>query len=414
MTYGKAAVDWQQRVDFDRLRKDRLAKANKSMHKWGIGTGLVFNWDSGRYLGRPYNHPYARHIPRHFVLMIRDAGFPYYPISSYDRSVLKDAPWLKDRVVGEDILCNPGIIFNRPWEDQEKRWAKFAHQVLDIMKEHSVDGLPISVDYASPIIIDALRAVGLKVVDGNAWIVEADTVKTDDEIELMRMAATCDDLGFARLVREFTAGQTEDHARALVASGIFDAGAEYLEGWITESGPRNAPRAFNWSDRVVRPGEFLTLEPCHVTYMGYKVCYSRTFLVSSTRPTPLQKALYETVVEMQQRAAELLKPGITTHEWTRLRPDMVSPFKGIDDIAEFRASFQNHFGGMGIRYNGGPQASLDEPEMVLEKNMCIAYAPQIMVPGVAGCKIENTYVLTDDGCESFCLWPYEDMPCIGL
>ncbi|MFC1983562.1 M24 family metallopeptidase [Chloroflexota bacterium] len=414
MTYGKAAVDWQQRVDFDRLRKDRLAKAHQMLHKWGIGASLIFNWDSGRYLGRPWNHPYARHIPRHFVLIFRDAGFPYYPVSESDMRVLEDMPWMEDRIVRDDVLCNPGVIYNRPWEDQEKRWAKTAAQIKSILKQHGVDGLPIGVDYASPIVIKSLENAGLKVVDGNAWIVEADTVKTDDEIELMRMAATCNDLGFARLVREFTAGQTEDHARALVASGLFDAGAEFLEGWITESGPRQAPRHLNWSDRVVRPGEFLTLEPCHVTYLGYKVCYSRTFLVSSTRPTPIQKALYETVAEMQQRVAGLLKPGITNHDWVRLRPVQKGPLKGLKDIGEFRASFSNHFGGMGIRYNGGPQPSLEEPEMVLEKNMCLAYAPQINVPGVAGCKIENTYRITDDGCESFCLWPYEDIPCIGL
>ncbi|MBI2832745.1 MAG: aminopeptidase P family protein [Chloroflexi bacterium] len=415
MTYGKAAVDWQQRVDFDRLRKDRLARAHQMLHKWGIGASVVFNWDSGRYLGRPWNHPYARHIPWRFVLIIRDAGFPYYPIAKFDTQVFADCPWLKDRLVREDVLCNPGIIFNRPWADQEKRWARFGQQVADLLKAHGVSDLPIGVDYASPIVIDSLTKAGLKVVDGNAWAVEATTMKTDDEIELMRMSATCDELGFARLAREFMPGQTEDHARALVASGIFDAGAEFLEGWVTESGPRIAPRGFNWSDRVVRPGEFLTLEPCHVTYMGYKVCYSRTFLVGTTRPTPIQKALYETVAEMQQKVAELLKPGITNHEWTRIRPNVgTRVFKGVADIKEFRATIQNHFGGMGIRYDDGPQTALDEPEMVLEKNMCVAYAPQIYVPGVAGAKIENTYRITDDGCESFCLWPYEDMPCIGL
>ena len=118
---------------------------------------------------------------------------------------------------------------------------------------------------------------------------------------------------------------------------------------------------------------------------------------------------------MQTRGSELLKPGMTNHEWARIRPGVGRrAFKGVEDIGEFHATISNHAGGMGIRYNGGPQGSLNEPEMVLEKNMCIAYAPQIHVPGVAGCKIENTYVITDDGCESLGLWPYKDMPCIGL
>jgi len=412
MVYGKMNVDWQQRVDFDGLRKYRLDRANQMLHKWGIGSALVFNWDSGRYLGKPWNHPYAKHLPHHWILFVRDAGFPYYPVSDMDKRVIEDSPWLKDRVVGHDVLEDPSIIMLRPWDDQEKRWAKTAEQVKSVMKKHGVDSLPISVDYASPIVIKALEGAGLNVVDGNAWILEADMLKSDDEIELMRQAATCNDAGYARLIREFTPGMTEAEARAIMTRGMFAAGAEYLEGWITESGYRNAPRTFNWSDRVVRPGEFLALEACHVTWNGYKVCYSRTFLIGG-KPTPIQKELYETTVEIQHRAARLIKPGMTTHDIARMRPFPKKPLKTVEDIKEYRLSFSNHFSGMGIRWNDAPQAQLTEPEIVMEKNMTMAYAASCMVPGYAGCKIENTYAITDDGCEQLTMWPYDDMPIIG-
>ncbi len=45
---GKTNVDWQQRIDFDRLRKDRIARANQMLHKHGIGAAIVYNWDSRR------------------------------------------------------------------------------------------------------------------------------------------------------------------------------------------------------------------------------------------------------------------------------------------------------------------------------------------------------------------------------
>ena len=421
LRYGRNNVDWQQRIDFDRLRKDRLDRAHQMLHKWGIGAALVFNWDSGRYLSKPFNHPYARHIPYHFVLLVRDGGFPYYPVRDMDKRVIEDSPWLEDRIVTEEVLSDPGIIRMRPWEDQGKRWAKTAEQVRSLMKKHGVDGLPLSVDYASPIVIKALEDAGLNVVDGNAWILEADMVKTDDEIELMKMSATCNELGMAYLTREFTPGMTENDVRALMAKGIYEAGAEYIEGWITESGVRNAPRTFNWSDKVVRPGEFLAIEACHVTYCGYKLCYSRTFLVGG-KPTPIQKELYETAAEMQHRAQELLKPGMTTHDYAKLRPipkkeptNLLLSFNSAEDVREFRKSlsFSNHFGSMGIRWNGAPQAILTEPEMVLEKNMVLAYAAACSVTGVAGVKIENTYRITDDGCEALTVWPYDDLPIIG-
>jgi len=257
LKFGKAAYDWHcGNVDFDKLRKDRLDRAHKMLHKWGIGAAIVFNWDSGRYLSRPFHHPYARHLPHNFILLIRDAGFPYYP---GPERVLDETPWLKDRVVNTDVLEDPGIITMRPWEDQMKLFAKFAQQIKALMEKHKVADLPVSVDYASPIAIKALENAGLKVVDGNAWILVADMVKTDDEIKLMKMAATCNELGMSYLVKEFRAGMNEKDIRSLMAKGIYEAGAEYIEGWITESGWRNAPRTHNWSDNVVRPGEFFAI-----------------------------------------------------------------------------------------------------------------------------------------------------------
>ena len=102
---------------------------------------------------------------------------------------------------------------------------------------------------------DALTEAGLTIVDGNAWILEADMVKTDDEIELMKMAATCNEAGYGLLVKEFRPGIRECDVQAIMAKGIYNAGAEYIEGWVVNSGPRTSPRNFNWSDRVVRPGE---------------------------------------------------------------------------------------------------------------------------------------------------------------
>ena len=65
------------------------------------------------------------------------------------------------------------------------------------------------------------------------------------------------------------------------------------------AGDRGNPRSFNWSDTPIRPREFMSAEWCHINYMGYKVCYDRTFLVGA-KPTELQKEVYETVVEMNR------------------------------------------------------------------------------------------------------------------
>lgn len=413
--WGKGNVDWQQRIDFKRLREERIARAHKMLHKYEIGAAIVFNWDSQRYLFSNWNHPYAKHIPWHFALLIRDAGFPYVSVKKGfdDEQVIQDCPWLEGRIVTFDILLQPEVIKLRSDDDAEGRWKKTAQQIKSLMKEHGADSLPISVDYAPPYTIKALQDAGLSVVDGNAWILEADMIKTEDEIQLMKMAASCNEAGYSLLVKEFRPGMRENDAQAIMAKGIYGAGADYLEGWVVNSGPRTSPRSFNWSDRTVRPGEFMTVEACHVNFCGYKVCYDRTFLAGG-KPTELQKELYAITAELHHKVMDLLKPGITTLDIDRSRPFPPKSFKSLEDLREYRTtSYSNHFGGMGIRWDDAPTCTADEVERPIEKNMCIAYHSIHTVKGYEGVAIENTYRITDTGCENLCKWPFDDIIVLG-
>ena len=413
--YGKHNVDWQQRVNFTRLREERIAKAHKMLHKYGIGAAMVFSWDSARYLSNPWSHPYTKHIPWRFVLLVRDAGFPYISVVKNfdDQQVIDDCPWLEGRIVTEDDLLQPEVIKFRADDDAAKRWAKTAQQIKSLMNEHGVGDLPVSIDYGPPHLTKALQDAGLSIVDGNAWILEASMVKTEDEIPLMKMAASCNEAGYAAVVREFRPGMRENDAQAIMTKGIYGAGAEYVEGWVVNSGPRTSPRRFNWSDRTVRPGELMSLEACHVNYCGYKVCYDRTFLVGG-KPTELQKELYDITAELHHRVMELLKPGITTLDIDRSRPFPPKSFKSLEDLREYRTTwYTNHFGGMGIRWDDAPTCTLDEPERVIEKNMCIAYHAIYCVKGYEGVAIENTYRITDTGCENLCKWPFDELMVLG-
>ncbi len=49
MSYGIIGVDYEQRVDFARLRKDRLDKSKKALKESGLGTLVLFDQDNIRY-----------------------------------------------------------------------------------------------------------------------------------------------------------------------------------------------------------------------------------------------------------------------------------------------------------------------------------------------------------------------------
>jgi len=413
--WGKNAVDWQQRVDFTRLREDRIKKGNDMLHKYGIGAAIVFNWDSKRYLTSAWNHPYEKHLAMNFALFVRDAGFPYISaVEGFDfQQVVDDHPWLVDRILPLSVLSQPQIVRLRTEEDQGARWKRCAEQIMSLLKQHGVSELPVSIDYTSPHAMNALTNAGMRIVDGNSWILEADMIKTEDEIELMKQAACCNEAGYAALVDGFRPGMREYDAQAFMAKGIYAAGAEYIEGWVVNSGSRTSPRTFNWSDRPVRPGELMSVEACHVNYCGYKVCYDRTFMVGA-KPNDMQKEVYALTAELHHRVMDMLKPGITSLDIDATRPFPPKFLHSMEEMKQLRSSwYTNHFGGIGIRWDCAPLCTATEPATVIQKNMCIAYHSIHCIKGYQGVAIENTYRVTDDGCELLTVWPFDELMIIG-
>ncbi len=417
LRFGMGNVDWQQRIDWDALRRKRMERAQQFMAKWGIGAAIVYNHDRRRYLSSVWTHPYGKHLPYNFVVMIRGAGFPFVPVESKvdGPRVVEDCPWLKDRILDEHELLQPKPYKFMPPNEAKVAWGTMAKQLKALLVKHGVADMPVSIDYCNPYMYQALEDVGLKIVDGNGWIDEAGMVKFDEEIVLMKMAATIHERGYGALIKDFRIGMRENEVQNIVAGVIYGAGAEYQEGWVLNSGDRGNPRSFNWADKPIRPGEFLSAEFCHITYCGYKVCYDRTFLVGA-RPTELQKEVYATVVEMCERVKDLLKAGLSTRDVARLRPMPGENLTTSERIRQWRGTWKNHFGGMGIAWDSSPYMyTEDDPEFILEPNMTFAYHALFQVDGPAGgVAVENTYRITKSGCEILNAWPYEDIMVIGL
>src|SRR5256885_14062519 len=68
-THGTMAVDWEQRIDFDRLRRDRLAKAKALLAKSEMGALLCFDMNNVRYLTSTHIGTWAQDRANLFKLL---------------------------------------------------------------------------------------------------------------------------------------------------------------------------------------------------------------------------------------------------------------------------------------------------------------------------------------------------------
>jgi len=73
-TYGTMAVDWEQRVDMDRLRKQRLARIKSELAKSEIGSLLCFDMNNVRYITATHIGTWAQDKVSRFTLLPQSGG----------------------------------------------------------------------------------------------------------------------------------------------------------------------------------------------------------------------------------------------------------------------------------------------------------------------------------------------------
>ena len=68
-TYGTMAVDWEERVRFDRLRKERLARVSSPLEESGRGALRCFDMNNIRYITPTHIGNWAQDKLNRFCLL---------------------------------------------------------------------------------------------------------------------------------------------------------------------------------------------------------------------------------------------------------------------------------------------------------------------------------------------------------
>ena len=105
-THGTMAVDWEQRIDFDRLRRERLARAKDLLTKSEMGALLCFDMNNVRYLTATHIGTWAQDKANRFTLLPQNDEPILWDFGSAARHHQLHCPWLGER-------SRPGISMLR-------------------------------------------------------------------------------------------------------------------------------------------------------------------------------------------------------------------------------------------------------------------------------------------------------------
>ncbi|NDL56249.1 M24 family metallopeptidase [Phytoactinopolyspora mesophila] len=405
-TFGPNAVDWEERVDLDRMRRDRLARLNIHLDASDLGAVLSFDFSNIRYMTATHIGTWAMDKLIRFALLPRSAQPYVWDFGSAAKHHQLYNPWLD----GEQ-RARAGISTLRgAFHPDAGIAADVAAKVATVLREHGLDKEPLGVDVVEMPILEALRAEGLDVVDGQQVFLEARRIKTTDEISLLTQACSMVDAAYERLYEFLRPGVKENECVGLVSKVLYDLGSEYVEGVNAISGERCSPHPHVYSDRLIRPGDPAFFDILH-SHLGYRTCYYRTFAVGSA--SAAQRDAYTRCREYMDASISLVKPGATTADIVSVWP-RAEEFGFPDETAAFALQYGH---GVGLSIWEKPifsrLVSLDHPE-TLEQGMVFAletYWPA--ADGWSAARIEEEVVVTADGCEVITKFPAEELLVAG-
>ena len=357
--YGRMAGDLGGRVDFDRLKKERVAKVREKMKKYDLDVILAFEETNTRYLSFGPIWVFYK-----YILFFQKED--YEPIV-YQAGMVEKAyrsggiPNIKSRY---SISLPPGLRpSNIPAYDYQL--SRFASQIQEGLAEYGLSNSTVGIDVANPLVIEALGKAGIKVsMDGATALAEARTQKTQDEIELTRTSCSIVEACFEKARQIIRPGITEQKVWAELVKTGYELGAEGMYGGLVCSGPHSWPNANVITDRIIRYGDIILIDVYNVSYFGYRTCYYRTF---SCGPASQQaKDKWAEVRAQTWDSIEILKPGITTKEIVEKWPE-APEFEYENEDAAILCQWGH---GVGLTLYEAPMISrawaLDYPEKIQE------------------------------------------------
>jgi len=408
-TYGSSSPDWEQRVDTDRLRGERLARLNAQLERSELGALLSFDFTNIRYMTSTHIGTWAMDKLIRFALLPRGADPVIWDFGSAARHHQLYSPWLTD----EDgtSRSRAGISTLRGAFHPDAGIAdEVARKIKAELDRHGLAGAPLGVDVIEPPVLFALQQAGLTVVDGQQVFLEARRIKIPEEIALLAQACSMVDAAYDSLYEFLRPGVRENECVGLVSKVLYDLGSEHVEGVNAISGERCSPHPHVYSDRIVRPGDPAFFDILH-SYQGYRTCYYRTFAVGSA--SRALRDAYRRCREYMDEAISLVRPGATTADIVAVWPT-ATEFGFADEEAAFGLQYGH---GVGLSIWEKPifsrLVSLDHPE-TLEEGM--VFALETYWPGSDGwsaARIEEELVVTADGCEVITKFPAEELLVAG-
>jgi Xaa-Pro aminopeptidase len=398
---GRMGVDFETRIDFERLREYRLGRAKAALEASDLGAMLLFDINNIRYVSATMIGEWARDKVARYTLLTRTGEPIVWDFGSAAKHHRLYAPWIPTADSRAGMLGLRGAV-----APDAGLITRAVAEIQDALVERGVAGMPLGVDIAETPMFLELNRVGIEVRDAQQVMLDARLIKSADELMLLSTAAAMVDGVYQDITEALKPGVRENEIVALANKRLYEMGSDDVEAINAVSGERCNPHPHNFSDRLIRPGDQVYFDIIQ-SFNGYRTCYYRTFAVG--RSSQAQRDAYKQAREWIDTAIDMVRPGMTTDKIARAWPK-AEEF-GFDNEME---AFGLQFGhGLGLGLHERPVISrLNSLEHPIELQEGMVFALETYCPasdGHSAARIEEEVVVTANGPALLTLFPAEEL-----
>ena len=382
-------VDWEERVNTDRLRTYRLGRSRTALAGSDLGAILLFDFTNIRYVTSTHIGEWARDKMTRYALLTRGGEPHLWDFGSAAKHHRLHCPWLLPENIRGGMIGLRGAV-----APDAGLFTRAAREIKEVLRAEGAADMPLGVDIVEPPMLAALEAEGIVVRDAQQVMLNAREVKSIDEIMLLNTACAMVDGAYQLISERLKPGIRESQLVAEVTDFLFDLGSEHVDNINAVSGERCSPHPHVFSDRIIRPGDQAFFDIIQ-TYVGYKTCYYRTFVVG--KASDAQRDAYKRAREWLDASIELMRPGITTDRVAGVWPK-AEEFGFSSEMEAFGLQFGHS---VGLFLHERPIISrLNSIEHPVEIKEGMVIALETYCPakdGYSAARIEEEVVVTADG-----------------